>query len=262
MEIQSIGFGTWQMKGQECVQAVKNAVDIGYRLVDTAEMYGNEKEVGKGIEGFRDKIFLTSKLWFENFHNAEESLDASLEKLNTDYLDLYLLHWPKEGYDMRKTLKAMRKALDEGKIKQFGVSNFTIPHLQEFIPLAEEYGVKVEANQVEFHPLLYQKELLDYCNKHGIQVIAYSPLARGKVFDNETLKEIGKKHGKTPGQVSIRWLMDKGIVPIPKASKRGHAEQNFDIDFTLSDEDIRRIDNINAWERIINPDFAEFWKDK
>ncbi|MGM5484939.1 MAG: aldo/keto reductase [Nanobdellota archaeon] len=259
MEIPRIGFGTWQLEQPE--RSIKEGLDIGYKHIDTAEMYGNEERVGKAIKEKvkREEIFLTSKLWFENFQRPKEALEGTLERLNTDYLDLYLLHWPKEGTDLKSLLKSLKEAYDEGKIKNFGVSNFTIGHLKEIIPIAEMVGLPIYINQVEFHPFLNQKKLHEFCTEQDIKITAYSPLARGKVPESEALAEIGRNYNKTGSQVALRWLIQKGIIAIPKADKREHAEKNFNIfDFELSEEDMRLIDDMDLQKRLINPPFAEF----
>ena len=258
--IPALGLGTWQLKGESCINSVKGAIEMGYTHIDTAEIYGNEEEVGRAIKETgipRAELFITSKKFpFQLTYNSViKSCEKSLKKLSTDYLDLYLLHWPKRKKNM-KYLEAFKKLLDEGKIKSFGVSNFTIHHLKDIFPTIENLGLKISVNQVEFHPLLYQKELLEFCKEKNIVMTAYSPLARGMVYENDILKEIGIKYNKTPGQISLRWLLQKDIVVIPKASSEKHLTENINVfDFKLKEEDVHRIDNIAERKRFINPPF-------
>ncbi len=262
-EIPSIGLGTWQLTGPECLHAIKTALKIGYRHIDTAEMYMNESEIGQVIREStipRDQLFITSKAWQNNlnFERVIKACEISLKRLKTDYLDLYLIHWPDKYLNMKEILRGFKQLYDQKKIKAFGVSNFTINHLKDVIPICKELDLPISVNQVEFHPLLYQKELLDFCKENNITITAYSPLATGKIVKDETIKELAIKHDKTPSQISLRWLLSKGIVVIPKASSDIHLQQNIDIDFTLDQEDIERIDNIKHQERMINPGFSEF----
>jgi 2,5-diketo-D-gluconate reductase B len=258
--IPALGLGTWQLKGAICINSVKGAIEIGYNHIDTAEIYGNEEEVGRAIKEtgtLRKELFITSKKFpFQLTYNSViKSCEKSLKKLSTDYLDLYLLHWPKRKKNM-KYLEAFKKLLDEGKIKSFGVSNFTIHHLKDILPITESLGLKISVNQVEFHPLLYQKELLEFCKEKNIVMTAYSPLARGMVYENDILREIGIKYNKTPGQISLRWLLQKNLVVIPKASSEKHLAENINVfDFKLKEEDIKKIDSISERKRLINPPF-------
>ncbi len=262
-----VGLGTWQMKDDVCRNAVTKALKAGYKHIDTAEHYFNEDQVRKGIEDSgvaREDIFLTTKLWIDDFGYEEtlKACDASLERLGTEYVDLYLIHWPISSSDIRSIMKAMKELLDAGKIRAFGVSNFTITHLKKAIAIGKELDLKISANQVEFHPGLYQKELLEFCKDNDIVLTAYSPLTRGDVSENETMKEIAEKYNKTPAQVALRWMTEKDVVVIPKASSEGHIKENIDIeDFTLDDEDAKRIDDMGSDNRLIVPPFAEFDKE-
>lgn len=261
-EIPQLGLGTWQQTGPDCTRVVNDALDMGYIHIDTAEAYGNEEEIGKALVGVdRHKLFITSKLWISHYSYDDTiaACDTSLEKLGTDYLDLYLMHWPDSNIDMKETMRALKTLYDEGKVKAVGVSNFTITHLKQYLPYAKEIGLPIVMNQVEFHPLLYQKELLDYCTENGIAVTAYSPLARGEVFKNKTLQDISEKHNVTAAQISLAWLMHHGLVVIPKASSKEHLKSNLDADsITLSDEDIEAINTIDEQRRLVNPEFGEF----
>ena len=261
--IPALGLGTWRLNGKECIEAVKIAVsELGYTHIDTAEAYGNHGEIAKAIKGFsREGLFITSKLWLTDlrYNDALKACDKALKELDTNYLDLYLIHWPKKEVPFKETFKALKEVVGEGKARSIGISNFTVKHLEKALPIAEEIGIKFVTNQVEFHPLFYQKELREYCESHNLVTTAYSPIARGAFMEEETLKSIGEKFGKTAAQVSLRWLFQKGIVIIPKAAKREHLEQNRAIfDFKLSEEDMNAIDSIETRKRFVAPDFNEF----
>lgn len=263
VEIPSIGFGTWQLYGDICKKAVKTALEIGYRHIDTAEIYGNEEEIGNAIKESnisREKIFLTSKVWQDklNYDRVIKSCNASLKKLQTNYLDLYLIHWPDKYLNMNEILNAFKILYEEKKIRAFGVSNFTINHIKDTLKITNKLNLPLTINQVEFHPLFYQKELLEFCNRNNIKITAYSPLAQGEVFRNKNLIEIGKKYSKNPGQISLKWLLQKGLIVIPRSSKKEHIINNFDLNFNILDEDIKKIDSININERLVEPGFAEF----
>ncbi len=261
-KIPIIGLGTWKLTGKNCVESVKKALALGYRHIDTAEIYGNEKEVGEGIKGFnRSELFITTKFWPEDWSHDSvmESAKESIAKLGSAFIDLYLVHWPKKNENIREIFTAFKKLQDGDLVRAIGVSNFTINHLKDTLPVAEELGLKIATNQVEFHPLLYQKELLEFCKENDIVVTAYSPIARGEVMKNSALKEIGEAHEKTAAQVSLKWLLQKGLVAIPKSGSEKHLEENINIfDFGLSKEEIKKIDAINENKRQVNPPFSEF----
>ena len=260
VEMPILGLGTWQLTGKTCERAVKDAISLGYTHIDTAEFYGNHKEIGKAIKNAdRKKLFITSKVWYDNlkYDDVIKACDKTLEDLETSYLDLYLIHWPNKKIDMTETFKALKKLYDDKKIRAVGVSNFTINHIEEALKISE---VPITVNQVEFHPYLYQKELLDYCNSKEIVLTAYSPLARGKVFNEKKMSEISKKYHKTPGQITLRWMVQKNIVVIPKASSIDHLKSNMAIfDFNITDNENIMIEALNKNERMINPSFAEFF---
>jgi len=255
IEIPALGLGTWQLTGEKCVEAVKIALELGYRHIDTAEDYGNETEIGEAIEGFdRKKLFITSKVWANHFHYDDtlKACDDSLQRLGTDYLDLYLIHWRSKKVQLEETLKAMQELKEQGKIKALGVSNYD----EKLMDRAIATGYEIATNQVEFHPLLYQKELLDYCHGKGIPITAYSPIARGHVFQNSILKGIAEKKGKTEAQVSLKWLLQKGMIVIPKSSSREHLKENLDLfDWQLEKEEIAEIDSIKERKRQVNINF-------
>ncbi len=259
-KIPKIGFGTWQIKGKKCKESVKDALEIGYRHIDTAQYYENEKEVGKGIEESpinRKEIFLTTKVWRTNlaYKDVLKTTKKSLKKLNTDYLDLLLIHWPNNKIDLEETLDAMAELKDEGFIKNLGVSNFTLNLLKDAQNKSKE---PIFCDQVEYHPFISHNDLLEFCQKNDIMLTAYSPLARGKVLGNEVLEEIGKKYGKTETQVSLRYLIQqKNVVAIPKASNPQHRKENIDIfDFELSSGEMEKIANLSEGKKLVNPYFS------
>ncbi len=259
-----IGLGTWQLLSETCYNTVKNALELGYNHIDTAEAYENQREIGlamrdSGID--RSELFITSKVWRDNldYYDVIKSCDSTLKDLRTDYVDLLLIHWPNKDVPLDQTIAAMAELYRQEKIKSFGVSNFTIAHLKEAIPLAEKEGLPLSVNQVEFHPYLNQKELLDFCRENGITLTAYSPLGRGRIVNDNTLKKVGEKHGKSSAQAALRWLLQKGMVAIPKTGNEAHLKSNLELfDFELSDDEMEEIDSLNRDERILNPEFAEF----
>ena len=257
-EMPQLGFGTWLINGEECTRSVASAIDIGYRHIDTAQTYENQKEVGRGIKGIdRDKLWITSKLWRDSYtrERVPDAVDQMLDELQIDYLDLLLIHWPDKEIPIAESLEAMQKAVDAGKVRCLGMSNSTERHLQDCL----DTGVNVVMDQVEFHPYLYQKDLLTWCKSKGIVVTAYSPIGHGTVLDDETLLEIGKKYGKSAAQVSIRWLLQQGMVVIPKSVHKERQIENADVfDFELTDEEVARVNGLNRNERQIFPDFQEF----
>lgn len=245
-KIPTLGFGTWQLKPiKEAYSSVLSAVEEGYRHVDTAHIYFNEGSVGKAILDSkikREDMFIATKLWNWDHHKVEESYAKSLKKLKVDYIDLYLIHYPvsKTRIDAWKAMETIYK---EKRVKSIGVSNFTIKHLEELMSNTE---IVPAVNQVEFHPFLYQKDLLDFCNKHGIALEAYSPLSHGKRLEDNTLLDIAKAHGKTVPQVMIRWSLQHGNIVIPKSRNPVRIKQNFEVfDFELSESEMTTINNLN-----------------
>ncbi len=254
------GLGTWQNDdADQCTESVATALDVGYRHVDTAQAYGNEDAVGDGIARSsvdREDVFLASKVWISNLgaEAVASSTTESLEKLGTDYADLMYVHWPAGDYDPEETLSALAELQEEGHVKHVGVSNFEPEHLDR---AAEVLGEQPFANQVEMHPLLQQEELRAYADDHDVELVAYSPLARGKVFDVDELNDIAEKHGVSEAQVSLAWLREKGITAIPKATSEEHIRDNWgSLGVELDDEDVATIDAIEERDRQVDPDFA------
>ncbi|MGG2091025.1 aldo/keto reductase [Priestia aryabhattai] len=266
VKMPGFGLGVFKVEeGPELVNAIKVAIKHGYRSIDTAAIYGNEEGVGQGIrEGLkeagisRENVFITSKVW-----NADLGYDAtiaayetSLKKLRLDYLDLYLIHWPVEG-KYKEAWRALETLYKEGKVKAIGVSNFQAHHLKN---LMEDAEIKPVINQVEYHPRLTQKELQAFCEKHHIQLEAWSPLMQGELLDNEVLTEIANKHNKSVAQVILRWDVQNGIITIPKSTKEHRIVENASIfDFELTKEEMERIDELNQNHRVgPDPDNFDF----
>ncbi|MCY7901132.1 glyoxal/methylglyoxal reductase [Bacillus inaquosorum] len=258
VEMPWFGLGVYKVEnGSEATESVKAAIKNGYRSIDTAAIYKNEEGVGIGIKESgvaREELFITSKVWNEDqgYETTLAAFEKSLERLQLDYLDLYLIHWP--GKDKYKdTWRALEKLYKDGKIRAIGVSNFQVHHLEELLKDAE---IKPMINQVEFHPRLTQKELRDYCKAQGIQLEAWSPLMQGQLLDHEVLAQIAEKHNKSVAQVILRWDLQHEVVTIPKSIKEHRIIENADIfDFELSQEDMDKIDALNKDERVgPNPD--------
>ena len=261
VDVPALGFGTFKLKGDVCRSAVTEALDLGYRHVDTARMYENESEVGRGIRDAavdREEVFLTSKIWMKHLDpdNLVRELHNSLRELQTEYLDLLLIHWPNPDIPLSSTLDAMKKVREEGLIRHLGVSNFPAALLKEAVEQAP-----ILCNQVEYHPLLGQEALLAMAEEHDVMLTAYSPLAQGEVVKHPVLELIGAKYGKSGNQVALRWLLEQPqVVAIPRSSKPEHIRDNFEIfDFALSEEDKSKIAQLPKDLRQINPDFAPEW---
>ncbi|MUG45884.1 aldo/keto reductase [Paenibacillus woosongensis] len=260
------GIGVFKVEeGPELVHAVKTAIKHGYRSVDTAAIYENEEGVGQGIrEGMkeagisREDLFVTSKVWNTDlgYESAIAAYETSLKKLGLEYLDLYLIHWPVEG-KYKDAWRALETLYKEGRVKAIGVSNFQIHHLEDLMKEAE---IKPMVNQVEYHPRLTQKELQSFCQEHGIQLEAWSPLMQGQLLDHQVLKEIADKYGKSIAQVILRWDLQNGVVTIPKSTKEHRIVENATVfDFELTDEDMQRIDELNQNYRVgPDPDNFDF----
>ncbi|MGR9047827.1 aldo/keto reductase [Halobacillus faecis] len=254
IEMPQLGFGVWQVEEKDAVPAVTKAIETGYRSIDTAAIYGNEKQVGEAIrqsDVARDELFITTKVWNtdQGFENTLKAFETSLDKLGLDYVDLYLIHWPTPEYDdYVETYKALEQLQKDGKVKAIGVCNFDIDHLQR---LLDECEVKPAVNQVECHPFLAQNELKDFCRDNGILLEAWSPLMQGgEVLRNDTIQSIAEKHGKTPAQVIIRWHLQNDTVVIPKSVTPSRIEENFDVfDFDLTADDMAAINKLDRGER-------------
>ncbi|CAH1190195.1 Glyoxal reductase [Paenibacillus auburnensis] len=251
------GLGTYKAEGAEVAKAVATALELGYRSIDTAAVYGNEEEVGQSIAASgvaRDSLFVTTKVWNtdQGYDTTLRAFETSCKKLGLDVIDLYLIHWP--GQTLYKdTWRALERLYGEGRVRAIGVSNFQIHHLEE---LKKESSIVPAVNQVELHPRFIQKELRDYCTQHQIQIEAWAPLMKGRLQDNELLQGIAGKHGKTVSQVILRWGLQSSIVIIPKSVTASRIKENSEIfDFELSADEVSAISGLDAGERIgTNPD--------
>jgi 2,5-diketo-D-gluconate reductase B len=261
--VPALGFGTFEITGSQCVEMVRYALEVGYRHIDTAQVYENEAEVGKALRESgidRREIFLTTKVWMDNlpYSDVKRSTEESLRRLNTEYVDLLLIHWPNDAVPVAATLEAMQELKAQDKIRHIGVSNFTVALLKKAI---EVHSADLLCNQVEYHPFLSQRPVLDYLYTQKMMLTAYSPLARGEVVRDSTLKRIGQNYGKSPAQVALRWLLQQdAVAAIPKAASREHCRSNFQIfDFSLSDEEMAAIDKLTGNRRMIDPGWAPEW---
>ena len=263
VEMPGIGLGVFQVANDATAEIVKNAIEVGYRSIDTAAIYGNEAGVGEGIKlalastGLkREDLFITSKVWNTGLSYAETvaAYEESLQKLGLDYLDLYLIHWPgKNKY--AESWRALEDLYKEGKIKAIGVCNFNISHLQDLLKTARVTPV---INQVEFHPRLQQLLLRSFCKEHNIQLEAWAPLMQGGLLEDQTIAKIAEKYGKSNSQVILRWDIQNGVITIPKSVRSERMVQNADIfDFSLTDEELQVINAMNLDKRV-GPDPEDF----
>jgi len=257
-QIPMVGFGTYRLTGPTCSRMVKEALKIGYCHIDTAFVYENQTDIAPSLSGYpREELYIVSKLWLGD-HTKEQVPKGArriLDELQLDYLNLLLIHWPDRTVPIGETLEAMAKLVDQGLVRSLGVSNFTVGHLRD----ALETGVTFVVNQVEAHPYFYQRELFEFCKENGIAVTAYAPLAKGRAAKDPRLGEIGRQYKKSASQVALCWLLQKGLIVIPKCSSPERARENFGcFDFTLSDEDMGRIDQLNEKERMVVPTFSNF----
>ncbi|WP_158854032.1 aldo/keto reductase [Halorhabdus sp. CUG00001] len=261
-ELPDIGLGTWQNEDPaQCAESVRTALETGYRHIDTAEIYGNEEAVGEGIAQAavdREEIFLATKVHASStslsYDGVIETAHNSLDRLGVEYVDLLYVHWPTGDYDPADTLPAYDELYDEGLIRNVGVSNFEPFNVETAL---EVLDVPLFANQVEMHPLLQQDALRAHADEHDYTLVAYSPLARGDVFDVPEVVEVAEKHDVSPAQVSLAWLREKGVSTIPKATSEGHIRDNFEsLALELDDEDVATIDGIEREDRHLDFDVA------
>ncbi len=254
-----LGLGTWELTGGECRKVVEAALEMGYRHIDTAQVYENEEEVGRALASAgvsRNQIFLTSKIFRDHLQGSDvrSACLRSLERLGTDFLDLCLVHWPNRSIPMAETLEALEALREAGQIRAWGVSNFTAGHLREALQVG-----RPATNQVELHPYFQQRELESACRELGVPLTAYSPLARGRAVREPALAELGRVHGKSPAQVALRWLVQRDCVVIPKASAPERLRENLELfAFQLSDTEMERIARLDTGKRLLHPSWAEF----
>lgn len=260
--IPMVGLGTWALRGRECARLTEQAIRLGYRHIDTAQMYDNEREVGEGVRasGKRAEVIVTTKVQPTLLapHDLERSVKESLARLQLDAIDLLLIHWPNPRVPLAETLGAMAKMKREGYTRQIGVSNFTVALLDEANKISSEPLV---CNQIECHPFLNQDKVIAACRKHGMAVVAYSPIARGSAHGDKVLEKIGKVHERSAAQVCLRWLVQQGIVVIPRTSKIERLEENIALfDFELSDAEMREIAGLSRrGGRIVDWTWSPKW---
>jgi 2,5-diketo-D-gluconate reductase B len=273
-QVPALGYGTWALTGRDCERAVAMAIELGYRHIDTAQSYENEAEVGCGwvASGLpRRELFITTKIsrlvnpiargadsTGNSAAHVRAGVEKSLEKLQTDYVDLLLIHWPSPDVPMAETLDAMERLRSAGRVRALGVSNFAVAQMRE---AAEGLKRDFVCNQVEYHLLLSQRAVVGYAREHGIAVTAYCPLARGKLIGHPVVERVAKKHGKTANQIGLRWLLEQpGVLAIPKAGSQPHARENMSIfGFALDAEDRRALDALPGNTRLVSPGWAPKW---
>lgn len=259
--VPKLGLGTWELTGSHCRDIVADALAMGYRLLDTAQGYDNESEIGRALRASqtpRESVFVVTKAWGDHIVElgAAAVLEQSLRRLRTDYVDLFLVHWPSPTYTVARTVEPLQDVLTRGLARHVGVSNFPTAQLDAACRV-----VPVWCNQVEFHPFLDQKKLLAACRNVGALLMAYSPLARGAALEDPLIKRVGESHCRAPAQVALRWcLQHHAVLAIPKAAQRRHLEANLQIfDFSLNAAQMRAISAQARGERHIDPDFAPIW---
>ncbi len=261
--IPALGLGTWELRGRSCARLVEQAIKLGYRHIDTAQVYENEREVGEGLRASgikRDEVFVTTKVWTTHFapNDLARSTKESLARLRMTEVDLLLLHWPNPHVPMHETLAALAHMKELGLARHIGVSNFTVALIEQAIGACP---APLVCDQVEYHPYLSQSKVLDACHRNGMALVAYSPIAKGRVKGEETLARIGEKYDKTAAQVCLRWLVQQNVVAIPRTSRVERLSENMNIfDFKLSDQDMDDIFGLNTPRgRLTNFAFAPEW---
>ncbi len=262
-KIPAIGLGTWELRGRACARLVEQALRLGYRHIDTAQVYENEREVGEGLRASgtrRDEVFVTTKIWTTHFapNDLERSTKESLAKLRLSEVDLLLLHWPNPHVPLAETLGALAHVKKLGMSRHIGVSNFTVALIDEAVAACSEPLV---CDQVEYHPYLDQTKVRNACARHGMAVVAYSPLAKGRIKNDETLAQVGQTHGKTAAQVCLRWLVQQNVSAIPRTSRIERLSENIDIfDFALSPDEMHLISQMASTKgRLTDFGFAPKW---
>jgi 2,5-diketo-D-gluconate reductase B len=263
LSMPKLGLGTWRTKDAVCTEAVERALGLGYRHIDTAQMYGNEDAVGVALAGTavpRADIHVTTKVWWENLapDAMRGALESSLTALKTDYVDLYLIHWPAPDMDLPKAMETLVRLQDEGQVRAIGVSNFPVALMKRVV---EEIGAPITCNQVEYHVLLNQTPVVTYARAHDIAVTAYAPLAQGRLAEYPQLTQIAQKHGVTAAQVALKWLLDQdGVAAIPKAAREESQKANLAaLNVALDDADRAVIAALPKDQRFVKPAFAPQW---
>ena len=263
LHMPKLGLGTWPMLGDECTRAVEQALELGYRHIDTAQAYNNEDAVGRALGNTavpREQIHVTTKVWWDQLQPdaMRHSLERSLKALGSDYVDLFHIHWPTQGWDLERSIETLVSFKEQGLARHIGVANFPLPLLRKVV---EELGAPLSAIQVEYHVLLGQNALLGYAREHDLVLTAYSPLARNKVSEVPQIQAIAAKHGVLPTQVALKWLLDQdNVSAIPKASSQANQLANLAaLDLVLDDEDRAVIAALPKNQRLVSPDFAPVW---
>jgi 2,5-diketo-D-gluconate reductase B len=262
-KIPAIGLGTWELRGRTCARVVEQAIKLGYRHIDTAQVYENEREVGEGLRGSgvrRDDVFVTTKVWTTHFapNDLERSTKESLARLRLAEVDLLLLHWPNPQVPLAETLGALAHVRKLGMARHIGVSNFTVALIDEAVAACSEPLV---CDQIEYHPYLDQTKVLQACARHGLALVAYSPIAKGRIKGDALLGQIGRKYRKTAAQVCLRWLVQQNVVAIPRTSRIERLSENIEIfDFELSGEEMQQVFRLgSAGNRLTDFGFAPKW---
>jgi 2,5-diketo-D-gluconate reductase B len=262
-KIPAIGLGTWELRGRTCARIVEQALRLGYRHIDTAQIYKNEREVGEGLRASgvrRDEVFVTTKVWTSHFapNDLERSAKESLARLRLTDVDLLLLHWPNPQIPLTETLGALARAKQLGLARHIGVSNFTVALIEEGAAACPE---ALACDQVEYHPYLDQTKVKDACARHGMALVAYSPVAKGRIKNDRALARIGERYRKSAAQVCLRWLVQQNVSAIPRTSKLERLSENINVfDFELSDEDMSQISAMgSAAGRLTDFGFAPKW---
>jgi len=263
LNMPKLGLGTWPMLGEECTRAVEQALTLGYRHVDTAAAYNNEDAVGQALANSptpREQIHVTTKVWWDQLQPdaMRHSMDRSLKALRSEYVDLFMLHWPATDWDLPRTIDTLVSFKEQGLARNIGVANFPLPLLRKVV---EELGAPLSALQVEYHVLLGQNALLNYARQHDLALTAYTPLARNKVSQLPAIQQIAAKHDVLPTQVALKWLLDQpNVAAIPKASSEANQLANLSaLDVQLDDEDRALIASLSKRERLVSPEFAPVW---
>ncbi|MBR0751372.1 aldo/keto reductase [Bradyrhizobium jicamae] len=263
ISLPKLGLGTYRMQGDVCRAAVESALTLGYRHIDTAEMYGNEDAIGAAIAASkvaRNDLHVTTKVWNENLtpDAMRRAFDTSLKKLRLDHVDLYLVHWPARNMNLRAMFETLSKLKDEGRTRAIGVANFNIALLKTVV---EDIKAPIACNQIEYHAMLDQTKVRGYLAKHAIPLVAYCPLAQGRFASDETMAKIGRKHDASAAQVALKWLLDQdGVAAIPKASRAESQQANLDaLKVELDDDDRKAIAALRKDMRCVNPGFAPAW---
>ncbi|UVK87732.1 aldo/keto reductase [Pseudomonas sp. B21-051] len=263
LNMPKLGLGTWPMLGDECTRAVEQALELGYRHIDTAAAYNNEDAVGQALANTptsREQIHVTTKVWWGQLQPdaMRHSMERSLKSLRSEYVDLFMIHWPSTDWDLPRTLETLASFKEQGLARNIGVANFPLPLLRTVV---EEHGIPLSAIQVEYHVLLGQNALLDYARQHDLALTAYTPLARNKVSEIPQIHQIAEKHGVLPTQVALKWLLDQpNVAAIPKASSRANQLANLaSLQVELDAEDRALIAALPKNQRQVSPDFAPVW---